>query len=120
MQKLNTFKEKGQQEWNRLRDAGKQRPTSLMLWSGTAASAVAGSITLAVAAKGVIAIVSTLAFPPVALTVGAVAGGALGWNYLHGNQNSDASDAEQMDAMPISGATTMAGEGAVAASAVAV
>ena len=119
MQKLNTFKEKGQQEWNRLRDAGKQRPTSLMLWSGTAASAVAGSITLAVAAKGVIAIVSTLAIPSVALTVGAVAGGALGWNYLHGNQNSAASDAEQMDAMPISGATTMAGEGAVAASAVA-
>ena len=97
----------------------RETTTHILLWSGTAASAVAGSITLAMAAKGVIAIVSTLAFPPVALTVGAVAGGALGWNYLHGNQNSAASDSEQPNSMPISGAATMAGEGAVAASAAA-
>ncbi|MEZ4663372.1 MAG: hypothetical protein R2911_37995 [Caldilineaceae bacterium] len=41
-----------------------------------------GAVALAATAKGILAIVSTVANPAVALTLGAVGGGALGWSWI--------------------------------------
>ncbi|MCE7986004.1 MAG: hypothetical protein DYG89_32910 [Caldilinea sp. CFX5] len=82
MQSLTTIKDKSQQGWNRLVEAGKQQPEERKVWGVTIAAAVAGGVVLAAVSKGVLAVVSTLAAPPVALTVGALAGGAVGWSLM--------------------------------------
>lgn len=82
MKNLTSLKTKGQESFNRLIDVGRQQPENVRLWSVTAVAAVVGGLAVAATAKGVLAIVGTLAAPPVALTVGALAGGALGWSFM--------------------------------------
>ena len=89
MQSLTTIKDKSQASWNRLIEAGKQQPEERKLWGVTLAAAVAGSVALAAVSKGVLAIVGTLAATPVALTVGALPGGAVGWSLMQ-NQADEA------------------------------
>jgi hypothetical protein len=55
----------------------------------TVAAAVVGGVTVAAVAKGVMAVVATLATPPVAVTVGALAGGALGWSFVQSRVDKD-------------------------------
>jgi uncharacterized protein YcfJ len=82
MQSLNTVKDKSQQSWNRLVAAGKEQPEERKVWGVTIAAAVAGGVVLAALSKGMLAVVGTLAATPVALTVGALAGGAVGWSLM--------------------------------------
>lgn len=51
-------------------------------WGLTAGAAVVGALTISAVAKGILAVVATLANPPVALTTGALAGGVLGWTFM--------------------------------------
>lgn len=92
MQSLTTMKDKSQASWNRLVEAGKQQPEERKVWGVTIAAAVVGGLALAAVSKGVLAIVGTLAAPPVALTVGALAGGAVGWSFMQ-NQPTEAAPA---------------------------
>lgn len=89
MQSLTTLKTKSQESLSRLTDTMKQPPSEVQLWGVVAAAAVVGGVAVAASAKGILAIVGTLALPPVALTVGAVGGGFLGWRFIH-NQTADA------------------------------
>ncbi|MEZ4868144.1 MAG: hypothetical protein R3C14_42850 [Caldilineaceae bacterium] len=82
MQSLETIKSKGQESLHRLVDLGKSQPEDVQLWGVTGGAAVAGALAVTAVAKGVLAIVATLANPPVALTVGAVAGGFAGWSFM--------------------------------------
>lgn len=92
MKNLTALKERGQKRVAHLVDVSKQQPTPVQSWGVTAASAVAGALAVAVAAKGVIAIVGTLAYPPIALTTGALGGGVLGWNFMQRRAQSAAHD----------------------------
>lgn len=87
MQTLETVKTRSQTTFNNLLQKGKEQPEEVKTWGITAGGAVVGAIVVTAAAKGVLSVLATLAAPPVALTVGALGGGALGWNYLH-NQRS--------------------------------
>lgn len=82
MQSLTTIKDKSQAGWNRLIETGKQQPEERKVWGVTIAAAVVGGVALTAVSKGVLAIVGTLAATPVALTVGALAGGAVGWSLM--------------------------------------
>jgi len=82
MQTVETFKAKSQETLNNLLEKGKEQPEEVRTWGVTAGGAVVGAIALAAVAKGVLAILATLASPPVALTIGAVGGGVFGWNFM--------------------------------------
>lgn len=82
MQSLTSIKDKSQASWNRIVETGKQQPEERKVWGVTIAAAVAGGVALAALSKGVLAIVGTLSATPVALTVGALAGGAVGWSLM--------------------------------------
>lgn len=82
MQSLTTLKAKSQESLSRLADTVKQQPPEVQLWGAVAAAAVVGGVVVAAGAKGVLAVVGTLAVPPVALTVGALGGGFLGWSFM--------------------------------------
>ena len=84
MNNLTTLKTKTQEGWQRLADTAQQQPPEVQKWGIIAASAVVGGLVVAVSAKSVLAIVSAIAAPPVAISAGAVAGGALGWSYMQG------------------------------------
>ena len=83
MQSLETLKSKSQESVNRLVELGKSQPEQVQVWGITAGAALVGALAVAAAAKGTLAVIGTLANPPVAFTLGAVAGGALGWSYIH-------------------------------------
>ncbi|MEZ4707683.1 MAG: hypothetical protein R3A44_10775 [Caldilineaceae bacterium] len=82
MQNLTALKNKGQESIANLIEQGKQQPDEVKVWGVTAAAGLGGAVALAAAAKGILAIVSTVANPAVALTMGAVGGGALGWSWM--------------------------------------
>lgn len=82
MQSLETIKSKSQENLNRLVELGKSQPPEVKTWGVTGAAAVGGALALTAVAHGVLAVLATLASPPVALAVGAVAGGALGWSLM--------------------------------------
>jgi hypothetical protein len=82
MQSLETIKTKSQENLNRLVEMGKAQPTEVKTWGVTGGAAVIGAVTLAAIAQGVLAVLATLANPPVALAVGALAGGAIGWSLM--------------------------------------
>lgn len=82
MQSLESIKTKSQENLNRLVELGKSQPSEVKTWGVTGGAAVVGALTLAAVAQGVLAVLATLANPPVALAVGAVAGGALGWSLM--------------------------------------
>lgn len=90
MQSLTTFKDKSQAGWNRLIETVNQQPEERKVWGVTIAAAVAGGVALAAVSKGVLAIVGTLAATPVALTVGALAGGAVGWSLMQNQPDAAA------------------------------
>ena len=92
MQSLNTIKDKSQASWNRLVEVGQQQPEERKVWGVTIAAAVVGGLALAAVSKGVLAVVGTLAAPPVALTVGALAGGAVGWSLMQTQPTEAAAD----------------------------
>jgi hypothetical protein len=91
MQSLESIKDKGQESLNRLVDLGKSQPAEVQTWSVTGGAAVAGALAVMAVAKGVLAIVGTLANPPVALTVGALAGGAIGWSFMQKSTGAEGS-----------------------------
>ncbi|MCB0120969.1 MAG: hypothetical protein KDE58_01935 [Caldilineaceae bacterium] len=93
MQTLETIKSRGQETLNNLMEKGKKQPDEVKALGVTAGGAVVGAVTVAAVAKGVVAILATLASPPVALTVGAVGGGFLGWNWVK-EQSQNAADEE--------------------------
>lgn len=97
MQSLTTLKAKSQESLNRLTETVKQQPPEVQLWGAVAVAAVIGGVVVAAGAKGVLAVVGTLAAPPVALTVGALGGGFLGWNFM---QNQTAPMAAQPVEVP--------------------
>ena len=90
MQTLETMKSRSQESINRLVNLGKQQPEQVQTWGITAAAAVAGAVALAATAQGLLAILVTLAAPPVALTVGAIGGGLAGWSFLQSRKTADA------------------------------
>ncbi len=80
---------------------GKEQPEAVQKWGVTGAAAVGGAVVISAAAKGVLGIVATLANPPVALTVGAVGGGLLGWNYIQKRlHDHDQESAENITVSP--------------------
>ncbi|MEZ4868146.1 MAG: helix-hairpin-helix domain-containing protein [Caldilineaceae bacterium] len=83
MQTLETIKSRSQASFASLRERVQERPDEVKTWGVTAGGAVVGAVALNTVTSGVLAILSALATPPVALTVGAVGGGYLGWNYMH-------------------------------------
>ncbi len=105
MQTLTSIKDRGQESLNQLIELGKQQPEEVRTWGLTAGAAVAGALTLAAVAKGILAIIATLANPPVALSAGALAGGALGWSFMQKQQSSTATTA---DVMPLATTDTVA------------
>ena len=80
MQSLEALKSKGQESLNRLADLGRSQPEEVQMWSVIAGTAIVGALAVAAVAKGVVSVFAAVASPPVALAVGAVAGGALGWS----------------------------------------
>lgn len=82
MKNLESIRAAGQENINRLVDLGKQQPDGVKTWGVTATAAVVGGVALAAGTQGLLAILATLAAPPVALTVGAIGGGILGWLYM--------------------------------------
>lgn len=94
MQTLDGLKAKGQASLTNLMDSIKEQPDDIKVWGVAAGSAVVGAVAVNAAARGVIAILGTLTSTPVALTVGAVGGGYLGWTYL---QKLQAAEADSTD-----------------------
>jgi hypothetical protein len=82
MEQVNKLREQVQVGLNRLREVGESQPKHVKLWGVTAGSALVGGVAVAALAKGVVTVLATLATPPVALSLGAAAGGALGWSYM--------------------------------------
>ena len=79
---MQTIKTRSQESLSHLVDLGKQQPEHVQHWGVTAAAALAGALALTAVAKGVLGVVGTLAYPPVALTVGALGGGIFGWSFM--------------------------------------
>src|SRR2546421_706323 len=79
MKNLEAIKTAGQERIHHLVDLGKQQPSEVQTWGVTAIAAVAGGLILVAGAQVLLALVATLASPPVSITVGAIGGGALGW-----------------------------------------
>lgn len=90
MKNITTLKTRGQESLDRLVEAGRQQPPEVQTWGVTAAGAVVGGLVIAASAQGILALVATLAAPPVALTVGALGGGALAWSYMQRRQEGEA------------------------------
>lgn len=82
MQNLESLKNKTQESISSLIERGKAQPEEVKTWGVTAAAGLGGAMAVVAVAKGVAAVVATLANPPVAFTVGALGGGALGWSWM--------------------------------------
>ena len=105
MQSLETIKNKGQENLNRLVDLGKAQPPEVQTWGVTGGAALVGAMALTAIAKGVLAVVATVANPPVALAVGALAGGVIGWSLMQKAQPAATSAVEALpatDPLPVS------------------
>ena len=118
MENLQSFKTKGMESFTNLIDRGKEQPEEVKAWGLIAGSGVAGALAVTAGAKGLLAVVGLLANPPVALAVGAIGGGALGWSYIQ--KQAQAAEADNVSAEPLTFATktdAAATEGTSAASA---
>lgn len=82
MQSLTTIKAKSQEGLTHLTNLIQQQPPEVQLWGVVGVAAVVGGVVVTAGAKGVLAIVGTLASPPIALTIGALGGGAIGWAFM--------------------------------------
>lgn len=96
MQSLETIKSKSQESLNHLIDLGKSQPPQVQTWGVTGGAALVGAVALAAVAKGVLAIIATIANPPVALAVGALAGGVAGWSFMQTPKSTEESAAVEM------------------------
>lgn len=114
MEQVNKLKEQSQAGLKRLREAGESQPDDVKLWGVTAGTAIVGGVTVAAVAKGVVAVLATLANPPVALTVGAIAGGALGWSYMQPHVKKEAAEAVDAESTAESAPAAPASEAPVA------
>lgn len=88
MQTLDTIKARSQTGFANLMEKAKEPPSEVKTWGATAGGAVVGALALRALAGGIVAVVAALATPPVAMTVGAVGGGLLGWNYMRNRQSA--------------------------------
>lgn len=95
MKQVESIKTRGQESVSHLVDLGKQQPEEVQTWGVTAAAAFAGALALAAVAKGVLGVVGTLAYPPVALTVGALGGGLFGWSFMQRRAHPEASGSQE-------------------------
>lgn len=86
MQTLETMKARSQERFTNLVEKAKEQPDDVKTWGMMAGGALVGAAAVAVTANGIVAILTALAAPPVALTVGAIGGGLLGWNYMRSHQ----------------------------------
>ena len=94
MQTVETMKSKSQESINRLVHLAKQQPEQVRTWGVTVGAALTGALALTAVSKGILGVVATLANPPVALSVGALAGGVLGWSFMQKPQSDTQSMAE--------------------------
>ena len=94
MQNLDTLKTRSQETVTNLIDRGKEQPDDVKALGVTAAAGVAGALVVTAGTKGLLAVVGLLANPPVALTIGALGGGALGWSYMQKQVESSAATNE--------------------------
>lgn len=62
------------------------QPAAVKTWGVTAGSALIGAMAMAVSAQGAFALATLLAMPPLAVTVGTLGGGLLGWRYMRNQQ----------------------------------
>ncbi len=92
MQTLETIKTKSQATMNNLLEKGKEQPEEMKTWGITAGSAVVGAVAVTAAAKGVVALFTAIASPPLALALGAVGGGALSWNFMQRRHTEGATE----------------------------
>lgn len=90
MQTVETIKVKGEATLHQWRAMLNEQPDEVKTWGVAAGGAVVGALAVTAVARGVVALLATLASPPVALTVGAVAGGALAWSYRQSGQATGA------------------------------
>ncbi|HRW04370.1 MAG TPA: helix-hairpin-helix domain-containing protein [Caldilineaceae bacterium] len=109
MQTLETLKTKGKARFASVMDVAKDQPSDLKHWGVAAGSAVVGAVAVNAAARGMVAILAVMASPPIALTLGAVGGGYLGWSYLQKRQaaaqGADESTVEPVvETIPVSAA----------------
>lgn len=88
MQTVETLRSRSQTGITSLVDNAEEQPSSIKKWGVTAGSAVVGAVALKAAAGGIIALTALLMAPPVAMTLGAVGGGLLGWNYMRNRQTT--------------------------------
>lgn len=93
MQAVETFKNKSQAKLMNLLAKGQAQSHTVQTCGITAGSAVVGALTMVAGAQGILALFTFLAAPPVALTVGMLGGGVVGWRYMHGYQHDDGNDA---------------------------
>ncbi len=92
MQTIKTWTAKGQESLTHLVELGKQQPAQVQTWAVVGGAALAGGLVMGTVAKGVLAVVGTLASTPVSLTVGALAGGVAGWTYLQSQKQQREAD----------------------------
>ena len=96
MKSLESLKNRSQESLAHLVDLGKQQPEQVQHWSVTAATAVAGALVVAAVAKGMLGVIATLAYPPVALTAGALGGGVFGWSFMQNRAHPEASNGQEV------------------------
>jgi len=95
MSVVTNIKEKSQSTVSGLVDLGKEQPDDVKTWGVAAAAGLAGALGIAAVTKGVLAIVATIANPFVAVPIGAVGGGALGWSYMQTQSEGTAEEAAE-------------------------
>lgn len=111
MQMVETMKTRSQESFANVVQKVQAQPDGVKTWAATAGGAVVGALAVTAAASGIVALFATLAAPPVALTVGAVGGGLLGWNYIRQQQSANQPETA-VEATPV--ATLSVAETAVA------
>ena len=86
MQTVETIKTSGQVRFTNFAEKAKAQSQDAKTWGVTASGALVGAAVVAATTQGVLALVALLAAPPVALTVGALGGGFMGWRYMRRRQ----------------------------------
>lgn len=104
MQNLKTIKNRGQETMTNLMERTRQQPNSVKTVGVTAVTALGGAFVLSTVAKGVSTIVGVLTSPLIAVTVGAIGGGVLGWNYMKKQAQSNRGEEISETVVPDNGA----------------
>ncbi|MCE7986264.1 MAG: DUF4332 domain-containing protein [Caldilinea sp. CFX5] len=86
MQTVETIKTDSRARFTYFGEKTKVQPHDPKLWGVTAGGALVGAAAVAATTQGALALFALLAAPPVALTVGALGGGFMGWNYMRRRQ----------------------------------